>query len=217
MVSLIKHENCLDLTSRAASRRPRRRREYAAIKFFGGLDRFLFFKRFAQALDQSSAPLTDCEMFVEDGFVFALDQTVEIIGDQRVERPATEHLAGGRGADDAPFDFRPHGDFAHLRFFPFAATVDRGAHVVEEQMARTAGQQMLAEAAAIGWRHSAIKVITDQFFKPRAIHLLNLRGRQDKAWGVGEVIVVRRGLEFKPGPYSTFHMEYSIWNVEYGI
>src|SRR5262245_48761471 len=132
MVSWIKHENRLDLTSRAASRRPRRRREYAAIKLFRGLNRFLFFQRISQTLDQPSAPLTDCEMFVEDRFVFALDQTVEIIGDQRVERPATEHLAGGRGADDAQFDLRPHGDFAHLRFFPFAATVDRFANVVEE-------------------------------------------------------------------------------------
>src|SRR5262249_6833226 len=137
IVSWIKHEKRLDLTSRAASSRPRRRREYAAIKLFRGLDRFLFFKRFAQALDQASAPFTYREMFVEDRLVFALDQAVEIIGDQRVERPATEHLAGGRGADDAPVDLRPHGDIAHLRFFPFAATVDRGAHVVEEQMART--------------------------------------------------------------------------------
>src|SRR5262245_1304531 len=169
MVSWIKHENRLDLTSRAASRRPRRRREYAAIKLFRGLDRFLFFKRFAQTLDQTSAPLTDCEMFVEDRLVFALDQTVKIIGDQRVKRPATEHLAGGRVANDAPFDLRPHGDFAHLRFFPFAALVDRGAHVVEEYMARTAGQQVLAEVAAIGGRHPAIKVITDQFFEPRAV------------------------------------------------
>src|SRR5215468_4394994 len=101
MVSWIKHENRLDLTSRAARRRPRRRREYAAIKLFRGFDRFLFFKRFAQALDQASTPFTDSEMFVEDRLVFALDQTVEIIGDQRVERPAAEHLAGGCGADDA--------------------------------------------------------------------------------------------------------------------
>src|SRR5262245_53620768 len=131
MISCIKHENRLDLTSRAA-RRPRRRREYAAIKFFRGLNRFLFFKRFAQALDQAATPLTDREMFVEDRLVPALDQTVEIVGDQGVERAATEHLAGGRGADDAPFALSPHCDFADLRFFPFVATVDRRAHVVEE-------------------------------------------------------------------------------------
>src|SRR5262244_2436452 len=108
IVSWIKHEKRLDLTSRAASSRPRRRREYAAIKLFRGLDRFLFFKRFAQALHQASAPITDREMLVKDHLVFALDQTIEIIGDQRVERPATEHLAGGGCADDAEFDLRPH-------------------------------------------------------------------------------------------------------------
>src|SRR5215475_14687633 len=154
MISWIKHENRLDLTSRAA-RRPRRRREYAAIKLFRGLDRFLFFKRSAQALDQAAAPLTNCEMFIENRFVLALDQTVEIIGDQRVERATTEHLAGGRGVDDALFDFRAHGDFAHLRFFPFPASVNRLAYIVEEQMARTTCQQMLAKISAIGARHSA--------------------------------------------------------------
>src|SRR5262247_1778964 len=154
----VKHENCMNLTSRAPSR-PRRRREYAAVKLFRGLDRFLFFKRFAQALDQAAAPFTDFEMFVEDRLVFAFDQTVEIIGYQRVERATTEHLAGGRGADDAPFDLRPHGDFVYLRLFPFAA------------------------AAACGARHPAIEVITDQFFEPRAIHRLNLRGRQEQARG----------------------------------
>src|SRR5262245_20558626 len=160
----------LNLTSRAARRRPRDRRENAAIKFFRRLHRFLPFERFAQAFDQAAASVTGREMVVEDLLVLALYQTVEVIGNQRVERPATEHFAGRRGVDDAPFDFGKHVAFACLRFFPFAATVDRLTHVVEEQMAGPAGQQVLAEVATLYARHPAIKIITDQFFKPRALH-----------------------------------------------
>src|SRR5262249_18337175 len=107
-----------NLTSRAAHCCPRGCGEYTAIKFFRHFERFLFFERFAHAFDQAAATVADRKMFVEDCLLRALDQTVEVVGDERVERAATEHLASGRGVDDAPFDFSEPGDFAHLRFFP---------------------------------------------------------------------------------------------------
>src|SRR5262249_59847010 len=100
-------------------------------------------------------------MFIKDRLVRALDQTVEVIGDQRVERATTEHLAGGRGVDDSPFDLGKRGAFARLRFFPFVTTVNHLAHVVATRMPRPAGPQMLAETPPIRPRHPTIKGITD--------------------------------------------------------
>src|SRR5262245_29887437 len=101
-------QNCLAgkpgrLTPCAANR-SRCRSEDSVIKLDRDFDSFLFLDRFAHAIDQMAATVANGEMLIENPLVTAFDQTVEIIGDERVERPATQHFAGRGRADDSPFD-----------------------------------------------------------------------------------------------------------------
>jgi hypothetical protein len=81
------------------------------------------------------------------------------------------------------------------RFFQFSAAINRFAHVVEDLVALTTGQQMFAEAAPRRPRQPAIKIIADKFFELRAFHLsLSVSNWRHR---IGEGIVVRQCLDFK--------------------
>jgi hypothetical protein len=101
------------------------------IKIPGNFDALLLFNGLTDTLNESTAPAADSEMLVEDLLTAAFDQTVEVIGNQRIQRKAAQHFSRVSCAEDSLLHLDKDVAIFGYRGIQLVTDIDRLADIIE--------------------------------------------------------------------------------------